>query len=164
MKTMAPKIVGPRDGKAGFLGSIGVRFMIDGADADVADVKRRILERYAVVRQLFVLNNDELRSYILRIAEQWFALTYVQIAIAVLVAVLGIVNTLTVAITDRRREFGVLRAVGGFKQQVRVTISCSATRSARSTSITSSRSSARMSPACGSSISFHSRWRSPSRR
>jgi len=31
MKTMAAKIVGPRDGKAGFLGSIGVRFMIDGA-------------------------------------------------------------------------------------------------------------------------------------
>ena len=31
--TSAAKIVGPRDGKAGFLGSIGVRFMIDGAEA-----------------------------------------------------------------------------------------------------------------------------------
>ena len=29
----APKIVGPADGQAGFLGSIGVRFMIDAADA-----------------------------------------------------------------------------------------------------------------------------------
>ena len=28
------KIVGPKDGKAGFLGSIGVRFMIDGVEAD----------------------------------------------------------------------------------------------------------------------------------
>ena len=27
-------VVGPTDGKAGFLGSIGVRFMIDGADTD----------------------------------------------------------------------------------------------------------------------------------
>ena len=27
-------VVGPKDGKAGFLGSIGVRFMIDGADTD----------------------------------------------------------------------------------------------------------------------------------
>jgi len=26
-------VIGPRDGKAGFLGSIGVRFMIDGEDA-----------------------------------------------------------------------------------------------------------------------------------
>jgi mannose-6-phosphate isomerase-like protein (cupin superfamily) len=30
----APKIVGPRDAREGFLGSIGVRFMIDGVDAD----------------------------------------------------------------------------------------------------------------------------------
>jgi mannose-6-phosphate isomerase-like protein (cupin superfamily) len=30
----AATVVGPRDGKAGFLGSIGVRFMIDGAEAD----------------------------------------------------------------------------------------------------------------------------------
>jgi quercetin dioxygenase-like cupin family protein len=33
MDTAAAKVVGPRDGKAGFLGSIGVRFMIDGAQA-----------------------------------------------------------------------------------------------------------------------------------
>ena len=32
--TTAPKIVGPADGKAGFLGSIGVRFMIDGDETD----------------------------------------------------------------------------------------------------------------------------------
>ena len=30
--TTAAKIVGPKDGKSGFLGSIGVRFMIDGAE------------------------------------------------------------------------------------------------------------------------------------
>jgi mannose-6-phosphate isomerase-like protein (cupin superfamily) len=30
--THAPRIVGPQDGKVGALGSIGVRFMIDGAD------------------------------------------------------------------------------------------------------------------------------------
>ena len=30
METMTAKIVGPQDGKAGFLGSIGVRWMIDG--------------------------------------------------------------------------------------------------------------------------------------
>src|ERR1700722_10616113 len=33
MGAMASKVVGPRDGKAGFLGSIGVRFMIDGEDS-----------------------------------------------------------------------------------------------------------------------------------
>lgn len=29
MEAIAPKIVGPKDGKAGFLGSIGVRFLVD---------------------------------------------------------------------------------------------------------------------------------------
>ena len=33
MATATAKVVGPRDGKAGFLGSIGVRFMIDGFEA-----------------------------------------------------------------------------------------------------------------------------------
>jgi putative ABC transport system permease protein len=71
---------------------------------------------------VFVLNNDELKSYILRIADQWFALTYIQVGIAVLVAILGIATTLTVSITDRRRELGTLRAVGGLKMQIRRTI------------------------------------------
>jgi quercetin dioxygenase-like cupin family protein len=33
METTAAKVVGPNDGKAGFLGSIGVRFMVDGEEA-----------------------------------------------------------------------------------------------------------------------------------
>jgi ABC-type lipoprotein release transport system permease subunit len=39
-----------------------------------------------------------------------------------LVAVLGIVNALTVSIADRRRELGVLQAVGGLRWQIRHTI------------------------------------------
>jgi len=90
--------------------------------AAVPDVRQRILERYAGTRQVFVLTNGELKQYILKITDQWFGLTSVQIAVAVLVAILGIVNTLTVSITDRRRELGVLRAVGGLHGQVRRTI------------------------------------------
>ena len=40
MHTTTARVVGPHDGKAGFLGSIGVRFMLDGDDAG---------ERFAVV-------------------------------------------------------------------------------------------------------------------
>jgi mannose-6-phosphate isomerase-like protein (cupin superfamily) len=32
--TTAPRIIGPKDGKAGTLGTIGVRFMIDGPESD----------------------------------------------------------------------------------------------------------------------------------
>src|SRR6185503_12842092 len=90
--------------------------------APAADVRQRILERYAGARQVFVLTNVELKRYILKITDQWFGLTSVQIAVAVLVAILGIVNTLTVSITDRRRELGVLQAVGGLHGQIRRTI------------------------------------------
>lgn len=38
--TAGPKVVGPQDGKSGFLGSIAVRFMIDGGEAG---------ERFALV-------------------------------------------------------------------------------------------------------------------
>jgi putative ABC transport system permease protein len=90
--------------------------------ADVPDVKRRILSRFEGQRRVFVLTNVELKNYILKVTDQWFGLTSVQIAVAVLVAILGIVNTLTVSITDRRRELGVLRAVGGLHGQIRRTI------------------------------------------
>ena len=90
--------------------------------ANVPDVRQRILERYSGTRQVFVLTNQELKNYILKITDQWFGLTSVQMAVAVLVAILGIVNTLTVSITDRRRELGVLQAVGGMRAQIRRTI------------------------------------------
>ena len=85
-------------------------------------VKDRILSRFAGEQQVFVLTNRELKDYILRLTNQWLSLSSVQIAVAVLVAILGIVNTLTVSITDRRRELGVLRAVGGRHWQIRRTI------------------------------------------
>src|SRR5207253_2190223 len=90
--------------------------------AHVSDVRQRILETFAGQRQVFVLTNGELKTYILKITDQWFGLTSIQIAVAVIVAILGIVNTLTVSITDRRRELGVLQAVGGLRGQIRRTI------------------------------------------
>ena len=87
-----------------------------------ADVRQRILDAYGARERLFVLTNHDLRNYVIRVTDQWFGLTYVQIAVAVLVAVLGIVNALTVSITDRRRELGVLQAVGGLRRQIRHTV------------------------------------------
>ncbi len=95
-------------------------YLKPGADGD--RVRREILDRYGKQQRLFVLTNADLRRYIIRLTDQWFGLTYVQISVAVLVAVLGIVNALTVSITDRRRELGVLQAVGGLRGQIRHTI------------------------------------------
>jgi putative ABC transport system permease protein len=87
-----------------------------------ADVRQRIIERFSGTTRLFVLTNQEVKSWIGGLTEQWLGLAYAQIAIAVLVAILGIVNTLTVSIIDRRRELGVLQAVGGLRKQIRHTI------------------------------------------
>ncbi|HEV1287566.1 MAG TPA: FtsX-like permease family protein [Bryobacteraceae bacterium] len=87
--------------------------------ADPSTVKSAILARLSGQTRLFVLRNSELRAYVLKIADQWFAIAYVQIAVAVLVAILGIINTLTVSISDRRRELGVLQAIGGLRVQIR---------------------------------------------
>lgn len=88
----------------------------------IPELRQALLDRFGAQTRLFVFTNQELRDYILGITDQWFGLTYVQILVAVLVAVLGIVNTLTVSIADRRRELGVLQAVGGLRNQIRHTI------------------------------------------
>ena len=86
---------------------------------DAGSVKTAILAKLGDQTRLFVLQNRELRAYILKIADQWFGIAYVQIAVAVLVAILGIVNTLTVSISDRRRELAVVQAIGGLRGQIR---------------------------------------------
>jgi putative ABC transport system permease protein len=85
-------------------------------------VRAAILGRLGANRRLFVLTNEEVRTYITGLTDQWMAMSYSQIAVAVLVAVLGIMNTLTVSIMDRRRELGVLQAVGARRRQIRYTI------------------------------------------
>jgi putative ABC transport system permease protein len=71
---------------------------------------------------MLVLTNKEVRDWVLKLTGQWLQLTYSQVFIAVIVAILGIVNTLTVSIIDRKRELGVLRAVGGLRRQIRQTV------------------------------------------
>lgn len=89
---------------------------------DPEAVRRRIIERFSSNRKLFVFTNASIRELIMRNTEQWFGMTYIQLLVALIVAVMGIVNTMTVSIADRRRELGVLQAVGGLRNQIRNTV------------------------------------------
>ncbi|MCS6290453.1 MAG: ABC transporter permease [Nitrospira sp.] len=65
-----------------------------------------------------VLSNGELRREILRIFDRTFTLTYVLEAIAVIIAMLGIINTLVTSVVERRRELATLQALGSSRGQI----------------------------------------------
>ena len=90
--------------------------------SNVEAVRQRVIDSLAGHGRLLVLTNRDVRDFIMKLLDQWFGMTYNQIVVAVLVAVLGIVNTLTVSITDRKRELGVMQAVGGLRSQIRRTV------------------------------------------
>jgi putative ABC transport system permease protein len=95
-------------------------YLKPGVSSETA--KEHITDALKGRTRVVVLLNRDLKKVVRDITDQWFGMTYVQIFISVLVAVLGIINTLTVSIADRRRELGVLRAVGGLRHQIRGTI------------------------------------------
>ena len=53
---------------------------------------------------------------------QMLTIVYVLLALAVVIAVLGIANTLALSIHERTRELGVLRAVGQTRRQLRTMV------------------------------------------
>jgi putative ABC transport system permease protein len=67
----------------------------------------------------FVYTNAEFKSWISSLVDQFFTLNYMQLIVAVLIAILGIVNTLLISVSDRRREIGIVRAIGGLRSQIK---------------------------------------------
>lgn len=65
-----------------------------------------------------LISNAELRTEILEIFDRTFLMTYVLEAIAVVIAMLGIINTLVTSVLERRRELTTIRALGASEGQV----------------------------------------------
>ncbi len=68
---------------------------------------------------LRVRTNATLRRLVLRIFDRTFAVTYALEAVAIAVAVLGVFNTLTALVLERRREIGLLRVLGASAARVK---------------------------------------------
>jgi putative ABC transport system permease protein len=87
-------------------------------EADLART-RAAIQKAIANESLMMLSNGEIRHQAIRVFDQTFAITYAVEAISILVAIGGIAGALLSIVMDRKREFGVLRYLGGTTAQIR---------------------------------------------
>ena len=94
-------------------------FMVKVASgASTSTVQEQIDHLYKKRYQLILESNQSIRQRIQNLLNQTFNLFDVISLISVVVASLGIVNTLTMSVMERMQEIGMLRAVGMTRAQV----------------------------------------------
>jgi putative ABC transport system permease protein len=105
-----------------------LRYLPDSAPTNLAvylapgtdlERTRAAIQKAIANKSLMMLSNGEIRRQAIRVFDQTFAITYAVEAISILVAIGGISGALISIVMDRRREFGVLRYLGGTSAQIR---------------------------------------------
>jgi putative ABC transport system permease protein len=94
---------------------------IDGG-ADLAEVESLVAAAVAAHPDVQVLDQDEMAESGAEFADQILGFVTVLLLLAVVIALLGIVNTLALSVFERTRELGLLRAVGMTRNQVRAMV------------------------------------------
>lgn len=91
-------------------------FLRDGADPEAArlEIEQRLGRRFRV----FTVTNAAIRTEVMRIFDQTFLVTWALLGVALVVAVLGIVNTLSALIIERRAEIALVRVIGVSRWQI----------------------------------------------
>ncbi|MDV2476286.1 FtsX-like permease family protein [Rhodococcus zopfii] len=92
----------------------------DGSDPETVRAGLEDATKQFVVVQ--VLDREQFKGQQAAQIDTLLAVLYGLLALAVVIAILGIVNTLALSVVERRREIGMLRAVGMQRAQVRRTI------------------------------------------
>jgi putative ABC transport system permease protein len=80
-------------------------------DVSTEEIKAGFEKRFAARFQLTLLPNREIRDSVFNTFDQTFAVTYALQLIAVIVAAIGIFDTLIALLLERGRELATLRAV-----------------------------------------------------
>jgi putative ABC transport system permease protein len=87
-----------------------VVYLKPGVDRERA--RKALQETFGPKYGAFVVMNAEVKAEVMKIFDQTFMITYALLGVAIAVAVLGIINTLSALILERTRELALLR-VGG---------------------------------------------------
>ena len=91
-------------------------YLYPGADPKAA--KAKIAAKLGAQYDLHPLTRDELKSHIDEMIERLYSIAYGQQIVVMLVASLGVVTALLISVLQRRREMGLLRAIGASQRQV----------------------------------------------
>jgi putative ABC transport system permease protein len=86
---------------------------------DLAEVRQGIDEATEQMPLVAVKDQDEFKADQRAQVNQLLYLVYALLGLAIIIAVLGIVNTLALSVLERTREIGLLRAVGLSRPQLR---------------------------------------------
>lgn len=89
------------------------------AGADKTAVGAALDHTLAGYPQIRVQNQTDYRNQVTGQVTTIVTLLYGLLALAILIAILGVINTLTLSVIERTREIGLLRAVGTTRRQVR---------------------------------------------
>lgn len=76
------------------------------------------VERYAADKGLFVADRDAIRRFLTELINRVYLLAYLQQIVVGVVAALGVVTALLISVLQRKRELGLLLAVGATPGQV----------------------------------------------
>ncbi len=76
------------------------------------EVRKTIEDKYKASRNIAVETTEEFKSKVLRLAQESFRLFDVLGLIGIVVAALGVINTLMMNVIERQREIGGLRSLG----------------------------------------------------
>jgi putative ABC transport system permease protein len=87
-------------------------------ESDTESVRETLSRRWGAEHALVALTRDELRRGVSSAIRRLYSLLYVQEGIVGIVAVLGVVTALLISVLQRRRELGLLRAIGASQGQV----------------------------------------------
>ncbi|GAA2725184.1 ABC transporter permease [Cellulomonas aerilata] len=105
-------------------GSGGVQYVVvDVADgSDVAEVRERVTDVAAQYLTLSVLDAGEFTGEQTAQINTVLGLLYALLGLSLVIATLGVVNTLALSVVERTREIGLLRAIGLTRPQLRRTM------------------------------------------